>query len=378
MNGPLRIAVNGKFLAAAPTGVHRVAAELTHALAAIARDAPDRLDAELWVPRNAVEAAEAFAMPTRVIRPFVHIPWEQLSTPWPDPGRLLLNLCNIGPVLRGRSMTMIHDAQVYLTPQSYSRPFRLWYKSVQPLLARTHRHLFAVSDFSRTEIARTGLCAPERISVIHNGVDHMLRVVADPGVLGRLHLAPRRYVVALASTQAHKNIGLLGAAFADASLAPLRLVLVGGEGPGDFAARGIALPADTIFAGRVCDGELRALYESALCLAFPSRTEGFGLPPLEAMLVGCPAVVAPCGALPEVCADAGLYAGPDDAAGWAAEIARLAEDDGWRDSRVAAGRAHAARFTWAAAAQTLLRVATAELAEDRPAREVPAAGAGAQ
>lgn len=378
MDGPLRIAINGKFLAAAPTGVHRVAAELTHALAAIARDAPDRLDAELWVPRNAVAAAEPFAMRSRVIRPFVHIPWEQLSTPWPDPGRLLLNLCNIGPVLRGRSMTMIHDAQVYLTPQSYSRPFRLWYKTVQPLLARTHCHLFAVSDFSRTEIARTGLCGPDGISVIHNGVDHMLRVVAEPEVVTKLGLTPRRYVVALASTQAHKNISLLGAAFGEAALAGLRLVLVGGEGPSAFAAHGIALPADTIFAGRVSDGELRALYESALCLAFPSRTEGFGLPPLEAMLVGCPAVVAPCGALPEVCGDAGLYAGPDDAAGWAVEIARLATDDGWRNARVAAGRVHSGRFTWAAAAQTLLRVATAKIAEDRPSREVPAAGAGAQ
>ncbi len=378
MDRPLRIAVNGKFLAAAPTGVHRVAAELTHALAAIAQESPGRLDAQLWVPRDAAGAAQAFAMPTRVIRPFVHIPWEQLSIPGRDPGRLLLNLCNIGPVLRGRSMTMIHDAQVYLTPQSYSRPFRLWYKTVQPLLARTHRHLFAVSEFSRTEIARTGLCPPERISVVHNGVDHMLRVAAEPGVLAKLDLAPHRYVVALASTQAHKNIGLLGAAFGQASLAGLRLVLVGGEGAQDFAARGIALPSGTIFAGRVSDGELRALYESALCLAFPSRTEGFGLPPLEAMLVGCPAVVAPCGALPEVCGDAGLYAGPDDPAGWAAQIARLASDEGWRDSRVAAGRAHAGRFTWAAAAQTLLRVATSRLAENGPAPDAQAAGARAR
>lgn len=359
MAAPLRIAINGKFLAAAPTGVHRVAAELTHALAAIARDTPDRLDAELWVPRDAEVAAKAYAMPTRVIRPFVHIPWEQLSIPWRDPGRLLLNLCNIGPVLRPQSMTMIHDAQVYLTPQSYSRPFRLWYKTVQPLLARTHRHLFAVSDFSRTEIARTGLCPPERISVIHNGVDHMLRVVAEPGVLARLDLSAHRYVVALASTQAHKNIGLLGAAFGQAALAGVRLVLVGGEGAEAFAARGIALPADTIFAGRVSDGELRALYESALCLAFPSRTEGFGLPPLEAMLVGCPAVVAPRGALPEVCGDAGLYAGPDDPAGWAAQIARLAADAEWRAARSALGRAHAERFTWAVAAQNLLRIVMA-------------------
>lgn len=376
MEGPLRIAINGKFLAAAPTGVHRVAAELTHALATIAHEAPDRLDVELWVPSDAADAAARFAMPAHVIRPFVHIPWEQLSIPWRDPGRLLINLCNIGPVLRGHAMTMIHDAQVYLAPDSYSRPFRLWYKAVQPLLARRHRHLFAVSEFSRIEIVRAGLCAAERISVVHNGVDHMLRVPADRAVLTRLGLPSRGYVIALASTQAHKNIGLLGRAFSDASLAGLRLVLVGGEGAEDFAARGIAMPAGTIFAGRVSDGELRALYESALCLAFPSRTEGFGLPPLEAMLVGCPAVVAPCGALPEVCGDAALYAGPDDPAAWASEIARLAADAGWRDTRVACGRAHAARFSWTAAAQRLLRAVSANLADQRSDRAAQAAGLG--
>ena len=54
------------------------------------------------------------------------------------------------------------------------------------------------------------------------------------------------------------------------------------------------------------DGEFRALLDQALCVGFPSTTEGFGLPPLEGMTVGCPAVLAPCGALPEIGGEAAI------------------------------------------------------------------------
>ena len=122
-------------------------------------------------------------------------------------------------------------------------------------------------------------------------------------------LGPRGFgAVQISPPQAHKNVGLLLRAFADPALRDLRLVLFGGEGRGAFEARGSAVPDNVVFAGRVSDGELRALYAHALCVAFPSTTEGFGLPPLEAMLVGCPAVVAPCGALPEVCGSAAVQA----------------------------------------------------------------------
>jgi glycosyltransferase involved in cell wall biosynthesis len=80
-------------------------------------------------------------------------------------------------------------------------------------------------------------------------------------------------VVALANVQAHKNIGLLLKAFSDPSLAALKLVLVGAAEPKQFEALGHSIPQGVVFAGRVDDGELRALLEAALCLAFPSTTE---------------------------------------------------------------------------------------------------------
>lgn len=350
----LRLAVNGKFLSAPPTGVHRVAAELSKAIATIAAERPGEVDAELWLPRDGVERAAAIHMPHRVLGPFRGIPWEQLTAATRGPDRLLLNLCNIGPVLRANSVTMIHDAQVHLAPASYAPAFRYWYKLVQPLIGRRHRHILTVSDYSRREIVRAGICARGRITVVHNGADHALDRPPDGAILTKLGLTGQNYVVALSTVQEHKNVAVLMRAFADLRLVSVRLVLVGLDGLDAFLARGIASPANAIFAGRVTDGELRALYENALCLAFPSRTEGFGLPPAEAMLLGCPVVVAPCGALPEICGDGALYADPDRVEDWITRIRSLIDDPKLRSRFANAARLRGARFAWRTAAERLI------------------------
>jgi len=271
----------------------------------------------------------------------------------------LLSLCNIGPVLERGALTMIHDAQVLTSPGSYGQLFRLWYRLVQPRIARRSRLLLTVSEFSRREIAAAGLAPMSRIAVVHNGVDHVLAVLAKAGELARLGLEPRRYVLALANTQVHKNVSVLLRAFADPVLAGVKLVLFGRARREDFSALGHAVPEGVVFAGAVDDGAVRALMEGALCLAFPSTTEGFGLPPLEAMMLGCPAVVAPCGALPEVCGDGAWYLPPHDPSAWAGALARLAADPDARAHLAALGQARAAPFTWRNAALTLAATAAA-------------------
>jgi glycosyltransferase involved in cell wall biosynthesis len=350
------IVLNGKFLSAAPTGVHRVAMELGNALAdlIVERHASVRdIDLLLSVPRDGMERAKEMRLPARVLGPFKGIPWEQISLPMRERRGTLLNLCNIGPVFTRDAVTMIHDVQVHLSPESYSKGFRLWYRATQPLIARRHRHLLTVSEFSRQEIAKLGWCPIDHVSVVHNGVDHILREKADRSIIGKLGLTGTPYALALSTTQAHKNIGLLMKAFNDPRLAGVKLVLFGGTNRAAFEGQGLKVPDNVVFAGRVSDSGLRGLIESALCLAFPSTTEGFGLPPLEAMLLGCPAIVAPCGALPEVCGNAALYGSPDNAKDWICAIEQLAQDDGFRSSVSQVGIAHAQRFTWRNAAITL-------------------------
>lgn len=356
---PREIALNGKFLSASPTGVHRVAAELGNALAdLIHEDHPDTRGMALRVlaPRNGMPQAGSMRMATDRVAPLTGIPWEQMTLPLRKRGALLLNLCNIGPMLARDAVTMIHDVQVLLSPQSYPAGFRAWYRLVQPIIARRHRHILTVSEYSRGQIVDAGLCGSDKVTVIHNGVDHVLRVAADMTVFRRLGLDRRHFVLGLANTQAHKNIAVLMQAFAHPALVHIKLVLFGSASREDFACAGMTVPDNVIFAGRIDDGALRGLFEQALCLAFPSTTEGFGLPPLEAMLLECPSIVAPCGALPEVCGDAALYAAPHDPAAWAESILALSADPALHRNMAEAGAAHAARFTWRKAAITLAGV----------------------
>jgi len=373
------IIINGKFLIAAPTGVHRVAAELTNALHQLQTEghaAAAGFDVSIWYPAAGCANAAAITLPAkRVVRPTTGRVWEQITLPLAKRLRargrpMLLSLCNVGPMLSANAITMFHDAQVQLSPASYSWAFRAWYRLVQPILGRRNRAILTVSEFSRQAIARTGLTSLERIFVVHNGVDHAARVPADRSILARMGLGQtgRPYVLGLSNTQAHKNLAVVLQAFADPALAGIDLVLFGSANADDFRKAGLAVPDNVHFTGRVDDAQLRALMESALVLAFPSTTEGFGLPPLEAMLLGCPALVAPCGALPEVCGDAALQIAPDDPAAWRTQILRMANDAAWRDQWVQRGLAHAARYTWRAAALALLAALDTVTADQRSAR----------
>lgn len=352
-----KVIINGRFLLGGSTGVHRVAGELTLQLLAITRENNDlasRIGFELWVPPGARAGAQALGVPYRVVGPFDGRVWEQVTLPLMARRQMILSLCNVGVMATTNSVTMIHDAQVHITPDSYARSFRAWYRLQQGVIGRRHRRILTVSDFSRQQLVRYGVAPDAAIRVIHNGIDHIGKAGPEPAILDRLGLQPGQFVVALANLQAHKNIAMLLRAFADPVLADVTLVLFGAYGVDAFRAAGHTVPANVCFAGKITDGELAALYGAARCMAFPSTTEGFGLPPLEAMKSGCPALVASAGALPEVCAAAALYADPARPDHWVKAILRLGKDPTLRQHLIAAGHEQAARFTWRAAAERLV------------------------
>jgi glycosyltransferase involved in cell wall biosynthesis len=115
-------------------------------------------------------------------------------------------------------------------------------------------------------------------------------------------------------------------------------------------------PAAVRFLGYVPDLDLPALLAGAQAFVFASRSEGFGLPPLEAMASGAAVISARSGGLAEIVGDAGLLLEPDDVAAWAQAMARAWTDTAWRDALAARGRARAASFTWARTAESTLAV----------------------
>ena len=101
------------------------------------------------------------------------------------------------------------------------------------------------------------------------------------------------------------------------------------------------------------DGELVAM-QDLLCLAFPSLVEGFDLPALEAMAVGCPVVVSDRASLPQACDDAALYASAFEGDAWLAAFLRLRNDAGLRSDLVARGRLRTSQYSWERTAELYL------------------------
>lgn len=367
------LAINGKFLqpSTSRSGVYRVAREMLSALDRVLADNPalaaampcrllipgglsTQLATELRLSHIVVPVRQGEPALGPRLQRIAGLLWEQFVLPWRARGSTLVSLCNIGPVVYGNAFTMVHDAQVYSAPASYSRAFRGWYRLVLPLLGKTNRNVLTVSQYSRKQLAHFGVAPAGRIRVVHNGCDHVLRLKPDTAALDSLGLAGRPFVLALANTQPHKNIGVLLKAFHSPLLQGVTLALFGPATREQFEAQGHKVPTNVRFLGFVSDPALAGLLRQAVALAFPSTTEGFGLPPLEAMLLGCPAVAAPNGALPEVCGDAVLWAHAHDPEEWARQIRRLCTDDTLREQMQERGRARAAQFTWHRAACRLL------------------------
>jgi glycosyltransferase involved in cell wall biosynthesis len=354
--------LNGRFLTQPVTGVQRFAVEITAAIDRLAA-AGEWPETAVLVPRPAASARPG-ALPAfqrlalREIGRMRGHAWEQAELPAGARGGVLVSLGNTAPVLAGRrQVVVVHDAGVFDTPESYPFSFRAWYKSLQRGLAAAGACLVTVSEFSRRRIAARLGVDPSRIAVIPEAGDHILRVEPDREILRRHGLDPGRFVLVVGNLVAHKNLSVLGAITAELERRGLVLAIAGSVAPGVYrAATGVGAGAEVLRLGRVTDGELRALYEGAACLLFPSRYEGFGLPPVEAMACGCPVLATPGGAVEEVCGDGVLYADMGDPGAIAAAMARLLDEDGLAGRLRDRGRARAAALSWAGSARALSNV----------------------
>jgi glycosyltransferase involved in cell wall biosynthesis len=269
---------------------------------------------------------------------------------------------------RGPLVVTIHD----LIPLRCPGTMRLkageaYFAALVKHSVRRADHVIAVSAHTRHDVLDFTHVPESKVSPVLQGVDLKYAQAVPEGSLqalrGRLGLAGR-YLLYAGQQKPYKNVGLLLEVLkhlrAEPGFADLQLVLVGAREAGagiEAAIARLGLEAAVVQPGYVRDeAQLIALYQGASVFVFPSRYEGFGLPPLEAMAAGVPVVSSNRASLPEVVGNAGLLVDPDDVLEWTRSIKRVLSEDALRAMLIDRGHERVRDFSWQRTAEATLDV----------------------
>lgn len=252
----------------------------------------------------------------------------------------------------GPSVVTFHDANAVLQWQQRMHPRRaggtISLAAQSFLSARRATAIIADSHAAANDIRRVFRIPAPRLHVIYPGV-HL-----PPA--GSTTAGHGRYLLYVGELTEHKNVHLLPEVLRLLACPDLRL-LVAGRDAGGYVDRMVRPAMERAGVGRqvhllsvVLDDQLAALYAGAAAFVFPSLGEGFGLPPLEAMLAGIPVVATEAGSLPEVLSEAALLVPPGSAPALANALRRVLTDTSLASDLAARGQEQAARYSWERAA----------------------------
>lgn len=261
---------------------------------------------------------------------------------------------NVPLLVRTPFVVTIHDLILLEQPTSAKATTRgpivypikrLGYRIVLANALRRSRQIIAVSNYTKSSILKFFPSVPaEKISVIYEGVT----ALQPSQPLQPLQL----FLLYVGNAYPHKNLDTLLAAF-DLFVQKhpkYKLVLAGRDDMFYRRLQGLrglqGLQGRVRFVMNPPDEELADLYRGATGYVFPSRSEGFGLPPLEAMSAGIPVTASDIGALTEVLGDAALYFSPNDPREMAAAMSRLVSDENLRRLLIAKGHEQTERYSW--------------------------------
>ena len=264
-----------------------------------------------------------------------------------------------------RTIVTVHDVIHLLFPQHLPSRIAKHYAHfmIQRALSRS-KLVVTVSNASKRDLLQLFEIEPEKILVIHNGIDAaMTRDVPNVELMRireRFQLSGRT-VLFVGNIKPHKNVERVISAFAkvreNLEFGDLNLVVVGDDITRYPSLRRAVerhqVRANVRFFGFVPETTLVALYRAADVFVFPSLYEGFGLPPLEAMANGTPVVTSSISSLPEVVGNAALTVDPYNVDEIALAIQRILSDSECSARLIAAGLERVQHFSWKNAAKQL-------------------------
>lgn len=351
---PRKIYVNGRFLTQPITGVQRYARETLNALDKILKEdcttrwivlAPRGTD--LKVPWNNIEF--------RIVGFFSGHAWEQLELPLFARDGWLVTFSGAPSIFHFAHLFAIHDAAIYDLPSGYRFLYRIYYRSLYRLSVNRAIAIFTVSEFSRGQLAKIFPGIREKTFVTYNGADHTPRF-SDPqrGKFAESNSAEQPFILAVSSLALNKNFGLVLKLAEKLEGVDVRIAVAGAANPTVFGKAQFS-SSKIDWLGYVDDQHLERLYRDAACFVFPSLYEGFGLPPIEAMRLGCPVVASNAASILEVCGDAALYFDPLSVDDLQRQINRVLNEPGVAEELAIKGKDQSHKYTWNSVAKSVLR-----------------------
>lgn len=267
----------------------------------------------------------------------------------------------VPPRIHGQCITVVYDMTYHRYPETMKKSnLRNLTKNMEYSLERSDG-LITISEFSRREIHELLGVPEEKIHVVYCAASLPQRQSTEEQVRARFGIRGP-YLLYVGTVEPRKNLRRLLRAYRRLKREeniPHQLVCVGANGwnaqeiyqeAEEFRASG-----DVVFTGYVSAGDKATLYAGSDAFVFPSLYEGFGMPPLEAMHLGCPVVCANAASLPEIVGEAAELVDPLDDADIARGVWRVLSDREYARSLAEEGRRQAQRFSWERSAEELVK-----------------------
>lgn len=252
-------------------------------------------------------------------------------------------------------LAVIHDISFAHRPEDIPAMKRWYYNYFFPKFAKKAARIATVSNYSKTDIAKTYQVSAEKIDVVFDGSNENFRPYSSKKQkpIRERYTQGAPYFLFVGALHPRKNVaGLLKAfdSFKSKTGRSEKLLIVGGKmhktGEISETWQKMQWKDDVVFTGRVSQEELYRIYAAAMALTFVPFFEGFGIPILEAMNAGVPVICSSTTSMPEVGGDAVIYVEPGNVGQIAGAMSKISTDSEFRNELISKGFVQKEKFSW--------------------------------